>query len=202
MARSFLSTGLESGLSNSNSIGKRAVFLDRDGTLNVEREYLYRPEEFTFCTGAVEALRLLNQAGYLVVVVTNQSGVARGYYGEPEVQALHHHIDTLLQQQGAYIDAWYYCPHHPDGIEPYRKVCGCRKPLPGMLQQAAVDLGISLADSWMIGDKLIDVEAGLAAGCRTVLVLTGYGSDEQVTVPRNTPCCPDLLAAARLVTAV
>lgn len=189
-------------MSNSNSSGKRAVFLDRDGTLNVEKEYLHRPEEFVFCDGAVEAVRLLNQAGYLVVVVTNQSGVARGYYGEAEVRTLHWHIDTLLQQQGAHIDAWYYCPHHPDGNGQYRHACDCRKPLPGMLHQAAREHGISLADSWMVGDKLIDVAAGLAAGCSSVLVLTGYGNEEQAQLPPNVACCPDLLAAVRLITAV
>jgi D-glycero-D-manno-heptose 1,7-bisphosphate phosphatase len=200
----YLSTGLGVSLSNSNQFHetKQAVFLDRDGTLNVEKEYLYQPEEFEFTPGAIEAVRLLNRAGYLVVVVTNQSGVARGYYGEEEVVRLHHYIDTLLQAGGACVDAWYYCPHHPGGKPPYNLECGCRKPLPGMLQQAAADLCLDLSRSWMVGDKITDIEAGLAAGCKPVLVLTGYGTEAQVTLPPDLDCCFDLLAAAHLITAV
>ncbi len=181
---------------------KKAVFLDRDGTINVEKDYLYRPDEFAFIPGAVEAIRLLNRAGYLVVVVTNQSGVARGYYDEAAVKRLHEHIEQLLGVAGAHVDAWYHCPHHPDGREPYNRDCDCRKPLPGMLHQAAVDLAIDLAASWMVGDKAIDIEAGQAAGCRPILVLTGYGADERHKLPHGVPCCPDLHAAAELIAAV
>jgi len=191
-------------LSNSNQFHetKQAVFLDRDGTLNVEKEYLYQPEEFEFTPGAIEAVRLLNRAGYPVVVVTNQSGVARGYYGEQEVVKLHQHIDAVLRAEGAHIDAWYYCPHHPAGNPPYNLLCGCRKPLPGMLQQAAADLGLDLSRSWMVGDKLADIEAGLSAGCKPVLVLTGYGAETREMLPFDLDCCTDLLAAARMITAV
>lgn len=181
---------------------KKAVFLDRDGTINVEKEYLHRPEEFAFIPGAIEAIRLLNRSGYLVVVVTNQSGVARGYYDESAVKRLHEHIEQLLSAADVHVDAWYHCPHHPDGLAPYNRDCSCRKPLPGMLQQAAEDLAIDLAASWMVGDKAIDVEAGLAAGCRSVLVLTGYGVEEQQKLPQGVPCCPDLQAAAELIAAV
>mgnify|MGYP000926558517 CR=1 FL=1 len=191
-------------MSNSNLFHttKQAVFLDRDGTLNVEKEYLYRPEELEFIPGAVEAIKRLNHAGYLVVVVTNQSGVARGYYGEQEVHRLHRYIEQQLTQVGARIDAWYYCPHHPSGRPPYNLECSCRKPHAGMLKQAARELGIDLSRSWIVGDKLVDVEAGLTAGCRPVLVLTGHGSKECSQLSQDVPCCPDLRAAVELITAV
>lgn len=195
---------MESGLSNSKLFReiKKAVFLDRDGTINVEKEYLYKPEEFEFTPGAVEAIRLLNLAGYLVIVVTNQSGVARGYYTEADVVRLHQYIDGLLQAAGARVDAWYYCPHHTAGMLPYDQACDCRKPLPGMLQQAAAEHAIDLSCSWMVGDKVADIAAGRSAGCRTVLVLTGYGAVDRLKLPVGQLCCPDLLSAARMVTAV
>lgn len=191
-------------MSNSNLFHatKQAVFLDRDGTINVEKDYLYRPDEFEFIPGAAEAIRRLNRAGFLVVVVTNQSGVARGYYTEQEVLHLHQHIEQLLSRADARVDAWYYCPHHPTGHPPYNQDCGCRKPRIGMLEQAARDLGIDLSRSWMVGDKQVDVEAGIAAGCRPVLVLTGYGADACPQVPSTVPRCPDLAAAAELIAAV
>lgn len=191
-------------MSNSNRFGgiKKAVFLDRDGTLNVEKDYLFRVEDFEFTNGAVEAVRMLNRAGLFVVVVTNQSGIARGYYSEEDLSVLHRHITTLLAAAGARVDAWYYCPHHPEGREPYRQSCNCRKPLPGMLEQAAGEHGIDLSQSWMIGDKLVDVEAALAAGCRPVLVRTGYGEGMQEQLPDKVPCCADLLEAAQLITTV
>lgn len=191
-------------MSNSNRFHgiKRAVFIDRDGTLNVEKEYLHRVEECELIPGAGQAIRLLNQAGWLVVVVTNQSGVARGYYREQDVVALHRHIDAELSRNGAHVAGWYYCPHHPSGVEPYNQPCACRKPLPGMLLQAAGELTIDLSSSWMVGDKLADVEAGMAAGCRPILVRTGYGQLESAQLPDRVPVCDDLAAAARLILAV
>ena len=177
-----------------DNVLKRAVFLDRDGTINVEKDYLYRVEDFEFIPGAPQAIRLLNEAGFLVVVVTNQSGVARGYYTEEDVDILHRHISAELAKVGSRVDAWYYCPHHPSGRGSYSLPCHCRKPLPGMLREAALRHGIDLAASVMIGDKLADVEAGLAAGCRTVLVRTGYGAAEEAHVPPGTVVCDDLLA--------
>lgn len=176
---------------------KRAVFLDRDGTINIEKDYLYKIEEFEFVPGAPEAIRLLNQAGYIVVVVTNQSGVARGYYAEDDVEKLHRYIAGKLEAEGARIDAWLYCPHHPGGRGSYALPCNCRKPLPGMLVEAAKRLEINLEDSVMIGDKLADIEAGLAAGCRTLLVRTGYGSHEESKMCSQTEVFDDLLNAAR-----
>ncbi|WP_337833269.1 D-glycero-beta-D-manno-heptose 1,7-bisphosphate 7-phosphatase [Geoanaerobacter pelophilus] len=179
---------------------RRAVFIDRDGTINEEKEYLYRPEAFEFIPGVPEAIRILGEAGFLVVVVTNQSGVARGYYGEDDVRSLHRYMDELLLTAGAKVDAYYFCPHHPvNGVGEYRIDCRCRKPMPGMLLQAVSDLGIDLSASWMIGDKLADVEAGIAAGCRSAMVLTGYGTEEQTKLPVDVPVFKDLLAAAQAI---
>jgi D-glycero-D-manno-heptose 1,7-bisphosphate phosphatase len=175
---------------------KRAVFIDRDGTINVEKDYLFRTEDFEFIPGAAEAIRMFNEAGWLVVVVSNQSGVARGYYTEEDVHLLHSHISAQLRQSGARVDAWFYCPHHPSGRGSYALPCRCRKPLPGMLLEAADRFGIDLDASLMIGDKLVDIEAGRSAGCRSVLVRTGYGSDEERTCPGGTEVFDDLLAAA------
>lgn len=176
---------------------KRAVFIDRDGTINVEKDYLFRPEDFAFIPGAPEAIRLLNEAGFVVIVVTNQSGVARGYYTEEDVHLLHRHIAAELVQAGARVDAWYYCPHHPSGRGSYALPCRCRKPLPGMLLEAARRFDIDLDVSVMIGDKLVDVEAGSAAGCRSILVRTGYGSREEQQAQAGVEVCDDLLAAAQ-----
>lgn len=176
---------------------KGAVFLDRDGTINVEKEYLYQAKEFEFIPGAPEAIRLLNQAGTLVVVVTNQSGVARGYYTEDDVHNLHRHIARELERFGAHVDDWLYCPHHPAGRGSYALPCNCRKPLPGLLQEAAARHDIDLENSTMIGDKLADIEAGRAAGCRTILVRTGYGTDDEQHVGPETVVCDDLLSAVK-----
>jgi len=158
---------------------RRAVFLDRDGTVNEEREYLYRVEDFVFVPGAPAAIRRLNEAGWLVVVVTNQSGVARGYYAEGDVERLHRHVSQQLAAAGAHVDAFYFCPHHPlEGVGVYRRECDCRKGRPGMLLRAAAEHGIDLSSSYMVGDKVADVEAGEAAGCTPLLVLSGYGVAE------------------------
>ncbi len=179
---------------------RRAVFLDRDGTINEERQYLCRVEDFHFIGGAVEAIRLLRGKGFLVVVVTNQSGIGRGYYAEDDLHALHRHMHAELERQGTGVDACYFCPHHPThGQGSYAVDCACRKPLPGMLLQAASELGIDLASSWMIGDKSADVEAGLAAGCRAMLVKTGYGAGEAGYLPPGIRVVDDLLAAARAI---
>lgn len=180
---------------------KRAVFLDRDGTINVEKEYLYRTEDFEFIPGAREAVKLLNQAGFLVIVVSNQSGVARGYYTEEDVDILHRHIAMEFEAVGARIDAWMYCPHHPNGRGSYSLPCGCRKPLPGMLKEAACRFGIDLESSYMVGDKLVDIEAGKAARCKVFLVRTGYGATEEASLPPGTDVRNDLLDVARSIVA-
>lgn len=184
---------------------RRAVFLDRDGTINVEKDYLYRVEDFEFIPGTPEAIRLLKAAGFLVIVVTNQAGVARGYYDEQAVAVLHAHIQTLLAACGATVDGFYLCPHHPtEGLGPYRVQCDCRKGAPGMLLQAAREHGIALADSFMVGDKVADIEAGVAAGCRPILVKTGYGAKVEPQVAAQFPgtrVCRDLAAAAERILA-
>lgn len=156
----------------------KVVFLDRDGTINEEVNYLYRPEDFRFLPGVPEALKLLSDAGYRLVVVTNQAGVARGYYSEADVVKLHGYVNELLAPYGTRIDAFYYCPHHPvHGIGRYKTVCTCRKPEIGLFLKAESDFQVDKAASYMIGDKLLDVEAGKRYGVTSVLVGTGYGRE-------------------------
>ncbi len=170
------------------SHGRPAVFLDRDGTINVEKDYLHRSEDFAFIPGAPQAIRRLKAAGFLVIVVTNQSGVARGYFSLAAVEELHRHLQRQLALFGTGIDAFYSCPHHPqDGVGEYRIACTCRKGAPGMLLQAAAEHRIDLAASWMIGDKAADIEAGHSAGCTSLLVLTGYGEKESAKVDAARP---------------
>lgn len=155
----------------------KVIFLDRDGTINEEVHYLHRPEDMVLYPGVGEALGLLNRAGFKLVVVTNQAGVARGYYTEEDVKKLHEYMKRELEAQGAHIDHFFYCPHHPEaGIGDYRRECSCRKPAPGMLQAAEAYYEVDKAHSYMIGDKLADVEAGNNYGIPSVLVGTGYGA--------------------------
>ncbi|MDR2800791.1 MAG: HAD family hydrolase, partial [Desulfovibrio sp.] len=142
--------------------------------------------------GVPETLALLGRHGYKIVVVTNQSGLARGFYDAEAVTRLHELMNRDLAARNATINAFYYCPHHPDFTGP----CACRKPKPGMLLRAAAEMGLNCAQSWMIGDKALDVEAGLAAGCRPVLVRTGYGRREEGSVPSFIHVADDLAAAA------
>ncbi|UFS71222.1 D-glycero-beta-D-manno-heptose 1,7-bisphosphate 7-phosphatase [Geomonas sp. RF6] len=180
----------------------RAVFLDRDGTINIEREYLSRVEDFQLVPGVPLALKRLQEAGFLLVVVTNQSGIGRGFYTEGDLERLHQHMVHELESYGAKISACYFCPHHPEhGTGAYRTECDCRKPLPGMLLQASRDLDIDLPRSYMVGDKVADVEAGLKAGCAPMLVLTGYGEKEVAKLPEGVPVYQDLLAAADAILA-
>ncbi|HKZ17772.1 MAG TPA: D-glycero-beta-D-manno-heptose 1,7-bisphosphate 7-phosphatase [Geobacteraceae bacterium] len=178
----------------------RAVFLDRDGTINVEKGYVHRIEDFELIPGVPEALTLLREKGYLLIVVTNQSGVARGYYPMEAVQRLHRHMDEELARFGAAVDAYFVCPHHPEGVvDEYKRVCECRKPMTGMLMDAARDYSINLASSYMIGDKPTDVEAGLKAGCRSLYVTTGHGTDASAAVQPDVPRFRNLLEAARAI---
>lgn len=180
---------------------RRAVFLDRDGTINVEKDYLYRVEDFVFIPRVVEAIRALKSAGYLVIVVTNQSGVARGYYSLADVERLHTHMQQALAEQGAQVDAFYVCPHHPmEGRGEFKRDCECRKGAPGMLLQAAREHDIDLKRSYIVGDKLADVEAGERAGCTPLLVLTGYGSSEAAKLDQGRArLCADLYAASEAI---
>ena len=166
---------------------QKAVFLDRDGTINKYVGFLRNIDVFELMPDAAEAIRKINESGYLAIVVTNQPVIARGEVTVSELQLIHNKMETLLGAEGAYLDAIYYCPHHPhkgyEGEVPELKVdCECRKPKPGMLIKAAEDFNISLEDSWMIGDGENDVKAGKAAGCRTVLIGTEeYGQDIAAT---------------------
>ena len=178
---------------------RRAVFLDRDGTINVEKEYLHRIDDFQFIPGVPEAIGRLNRAGLLVVVVTNQSGVGRGYYSAKDVEALHRHIAGELEKQDAHVDAWLYCPHFSTGPTNGPSSCDCRKPAPGMILKAADSLNIDLRQSVMIGDKVIDVQAGLAVGCRPILVRSGYGAIEEAALPEGVAVCDDLAQAVNLL---
>lgn len=167
-----------------NAQVKKAVFLDRDGTINIETNYLYKVEEFIFIEGAAEAIKIFHDLGYTVIVITNQAGVARGYYSESDIEKLHDYIDTELQKKGTYIDAYYYCPHHPKGVvKEYAIICNCRKPKTGMIERAALEWNIELGESIIVGDKEIDVQTGKNAGIkRSVLVRSGHSIVEFDTV--------------------
>jgi D-glycero-D-manno-heptose 1,7-bisphosphate phosphatase len=161
-------------------MGHRAVFLDRDGVINVDRHYLHRTEDFAFIAGVPQALQRLQRAGWKLVVVTNQSGIARGYYTEDHYQRLTRHMQALLAKDDVTLDAVLHCPHLPDGsVAAYRIDCDCRKPAPGMLLQAARELNLDLPRSVMVGDKGSDLRAGRNAGvARCLLVRSGQGIDE------------------------
>ncbi len=176
---------------------RRAVFLDRDGTLIEERVYLSEPEGVVLLPGATAALSDLREAGFTLVVVTNQSGIAQGLYGEHEYRAVARRLDDLLAEAGSPVDATLYCPHHPD----FGPACECRKPATGMYRQAADELGLSLADSYYVGDKAPDVIPAHDLGGVGVLVRTGYGADEAARVPAGTVVVEDLAAVARFILA-
>lgn len=156
-----------------------AVFLDRDGVINDEIEYLHDPKDLRLISGSASAIRLLNERKIPVIVVTNQAGVARGYYPESQIATLHHALEGMLESEGAHIDRFYYCPHHPEGQGTYSLDCDCRKPKPGLLLRAAREMNIDLRRSVMVGDKASDLAAGFSVGCKTILVLTGYGPKEK-----------------------
>lgn len=156
-----------------------AVFLDRDGTLIEEVGYLDRLERLAFYPWSIDALRLLNRAGFPVVVITNQAGVARGLVEESFLAVAHRFISEKLEAAGARIAAYYYCPHHPDApLARYRRACQCRKPRPGMVERAARELGLDLRRSFVVGDRWADVRVAQAVGARGLLVKTGYGATE------------------------
>ena len=165
----------------------RAVFLDRDGTINEEVGYLDDLDKLVILPGTPAAIRLINESGMKAVVVTNQAGVAKGYFSEEFVRKTHDRISEILAAEGAFIDRFYYCPHHPTaGTGIYLDACNCRKPLPGMLLQAAEDLQIDLPRSYLIGDMPRDMEAAAAAGATGILVRTGYAGG----LPETSPAAP------------
>ncbi len=170
-----------------------AVFLDRDGTINHEVHYLSRPEDFELLPGVGPALRRLQDAGFLLVVVTNQSGLARGYFDEATLQRIHDKMARLLAADGVAIDRIYHCPALPDDGHPDRK------PSPGMVDRATADLEIDRGQSWLVGDKTVDVQTGANAGVRTILVRTGYGGADGDHGARPDAVVDDLAAAADLI---
>lgn len=158
-------------------MGNRAVFLDRDGIVIKDTGYLGDPNLVELLPDAAQAIKSLNEAGYMVVIVTNQSGVARGYFAEETLKKINRRLNELLEREEARLDGVYYCPHHPQAeVEMYRRDCGCRKPKPGLIFKAAKDLDLDLKNSYMIGHEERDIEAGHRAGCKTILVESDVGS--------------------------
>jgi D-glycero-D-manno-heptose 1,7-bisphosphate phosphatase len=175
-----------------------AVFLDRDGTLNKEVNYLHKIENFEWVPGAPQAVKRLNELGGPVLVVTNQSGVARGYYTEEDVDRLHAWMNEALAEIGATVDAFYYCPYHPDGaVEEYRGRSHCRKPNAGMFEEAMAEWDVDPARSFVVGDKNTDLLPGNELGMTTFLVRTGHGETEDETVADHVVA--DVGAAADLI---
>ena len=158
---------------------RRAVFMDRDGTVSEEVGYVNHIDRYRLLPGSVEAIQMLNRAGLPAIVVTNQSGVARGLFDESLVHRVHERLAAWLGERGARLDGIYYCPHHPrEGAPPLKRDCECRKPRPGLLMTAAREHGLDLASSYMIGDSAVDMELAANVGAKGVLVLTGYGRGE------------------------
>jgi len=160
-------------------MGHRTVFLDRDGTINEEVGYVNHIDRFVLLPRAGEAIRLLNDHGLKTVVVTNQAGVARGYFPESLIHLVHKRMQAILSAEGAHLDGIYYCPHHPDSENPaYRRRCRCRKPEPGLVEEASKALDLDCSRSYMVGDRGKDIEFARRIGAKGILVLTGYGRGE------------------------
>ena len=184
---------------------RKAIFLDRDGTLNVDVGYLHRLDDLELYPWTGDALRLLKRAGYLLVVVTNQSGIAHGLIAPDFVPQCHAEMRRRLQGADADLDALYFCNHHPRGsIKELAIDCRCRKPLPGMVEDAVRDLEIDPARSWVVGDKWLDVNLGYAVGARSILVRTGWGADQEQRRPEGQQVeaiCDNLIHAVSVIIA-
>ncbi|MBN1470195.1 MAG: HAD family hydrolase [Syntrophaceae bacterium] len=185
-----------------------AVFLDRDGVINEDVGYLDSLDKLKVIPGAYEAIRLINASGMKAVVISNQAGVAKGLFTEEFVRGTNDCLQKMLRQESAYIDKFYFCPHHPtEGMDPYRRICDCRKPAPGMLLQAAEELNIDLKKSYFVGDRFRDMEAAKKAGVRGILVKTGYGKEllqddgPDKATPENKPdfIAADILEAVKWI---
>ena len=174
-------------------MSRPAVFLDRDGTIIVEKVYLSDPDGVEFIAGSVEAMRQLADAGFVVVIVTNQAGIARGKYGVEEYQAVARRVAERLEEGGVQVGGTYFCPHHPD----VTGACDCRKPGTGMYREAAAALALDFDQSWFVGDKLSDVGAAEVLGGCGILVRTGYGAEVEGEAPSHVPVVDDLATAVR-----
>ena len=171
----------------------KAIFLDRDGTINIEKDYIYKCEDLVFEEGSVEALKTFKNLGYILIVVSNQSGIARGYFTEEDLKAFNNNMNEKLKEKSVEITEFYCCPHHPDGLAEYKKVCDCRKPNNKMLEDAIKKYNIDREKSYMIGDKVSDIGAGLKSKLKTVLVKTGYGLKDMEKIDKNeTLVCENL----------
>ena len=185
--------------------GNRAVFLDRDGTINEEMGYINHISRFKIFDFAFEAIRILNTLGFKVIVLTNQSGLARGYFDENLLNKVHKSLIENSRKENAVIDQIYFCPHHKNGnVKKYAVECDCRKPRPGMLLKAKQDFNISLTDSYLIGDRHKDIEFASGNGIKAIMVLTGYGFGEYQHQKSNWSVNPDficdnILDAAKLI---
>jgi D-glycero-D-manno-heptose 1,7-bisphosphate phosphatase len=174
---------------------RRAVFMDRDGTISEEVGYVNHPSRYRVFPYSAEAVRRLNEAGWLAILVTNQAGVARGYFAEEMIASVHGVLKSELEKHDARLDAIYYCAHHPSvGEPPYRATCDCRKPKPGLITRAAADFEIDLTESWMVGDRYSDIELARNAGLRAAFVLSGYGRGEWEYQRAGWKHQPDLVA--------
>jgi len=163
---------------------ERAVFLDRDGTIIEEVGYLDRPERVEFFPWTIDAIRVLNRAGLAVVLVSNQSGIARGFFTHDVVEQTHARMAAMLSEGGAHIDAYYYCPHHPDGVVPdLAKACSCRKPARGLVDRAVEEFNIDPARSFVVGDRWVDIGLARAVGAQGLLVRSGYGDTQEHRPP-------------------
>jgi D-glycero-D-manno-heptose 1,7-bisphosphate phosphatase len=183
-----------------------AVFFDRDGTLTRESDWVTRPADLELLPGAAEAVRIVNDAGFVAVLVTNQSAIARGLITESDLEHIHAHLATELAKERAHFDAIYHCPHHPtEGVSELTCFCECRKPRPALLARAARELGLDLSRSWIIGDAERDLLAGQALGVRGILVSTGKGKNESARLSSlgrtPDPLATDVLAAVRRIKA-
>ena len=171
-----------------------AVFLDRDGTINEEVGYINHPDQLVLFPFASESIRIINNLGLKVIIVTNQSGIARGYFDESQLKKIHRHMIDILTNDGARIDGIYYCPHHPlEGKGQYLTECNCRKPKPGMITQAAKDHQIDLTKSYMVGDRFNDIRFAKRMNLKSAFVMTGYGREEYTYQREEWPFMPDII---------
>ncbi|MFX1239739.1 MAG: D-glycero-beta-D-manno-heptose 1,7-bisphosphate 7-phosphatase [Promethearchaeota archaeon] len=161
----------------------KAIFLDRDGVINKEVKYLSDPKDFKFIKGSIKALKILKLKGFLLIIITNQAGIARGFFTKETLSAIHEKMENILKKNNVQLDDIYYCPHHPK----FTGSCDCRKPNPGMILKAQSKYKIDLSESYMVGDTINDIQTGKAANCRTVLVLTGYGKKEKKKIGAIAP---------------